>query len=86
VSSQVGVWNWQRWANPEYDALFDKAAVELDPAKRAEMFVQAQKLMEESAAFIWLTYDVSYFIARNWLKPALLPSGVDWALDRFAPA
>eukprot|EP01037_Dinobryon_pediforme_P002723 gene2723-2762_t len=86
VSSQVGVWNWQRWANPEYDSLFDKAAVELDAGKRAEMFVQAQKLMEESAAFIWLTYDVSYFIARNGVKPALLPTGVDWALDRFAPA
>ena len=86
VSSQVGVWNWQRWASPEYDVLFDKAAVELDAVKRAELMVQAQKLMEDSSAFIWLTYDVSYFIARNWLKPALLPSGLDWALDRFAPA
>lgn len=85
VSSQVGVWNWQRWANPEYDALFDQAAVELDTTKRGALMVQAQKLMEDSAAFIWLTYDVSYFISRNWLKPALLPSGVDWALDRFAP-
>ena len=86
VSSQVGVWNWQRWASPQYDALFDQAAVELDATKRAELMVQAQKLMEDSSAFIWLTYDVSYFIGRNWLKPALLPSGVDWALDRFAQA
>jgi peptide/nickel transport system substrate-binding protein len=85
VSSQVGVWNWQRWASPEYDALFDQAAVELDVSKRAALMVQAQKLMEESAAFIWLTYDVSYFVSRSWLKPALLPSGIDWALDRFAP-
>ncbi len=85
VSSEVGIWNWQRWASPEYDALIDQAAVELDVGKRAGLMVQAQKLMEDSAAFIWLTYDVSYFVSRSWLKPALLPSGIDWALDRFAP-
>ncbi len=86
TTPQIGVWNWQRWANAEFDALLDQGSAELDDTKRAALFVRAQQLMEESAAFVWLTYDVSVFVHRSWLKPALLPSGIDWALDRFAPA
>jgi len=62
------------------------ARVLADDAKRAALFVQAQQLMAESAAFVWLTYDVSVFAHRTSLRPALLPTGIDWALDRFAPA
>ncbi|MBC7799482.1 MAG: ABC transporter substrate-binding protein, partial [Gemmatimonadaceae bacterium] len=86
TSDQVGVWNWQRWANKDFDALLDQGSSELDDTKRAALFVRAQQIMEESAAFVWLTYDVGIFVHQAWLKPALLPSGIDWALDRFAPA
>ncbi|RYE88834.1 MAG: ABC transporter substrate-binding protein, partial [Oxalobacteraceae bacterium] len=86
TTSQIGIWNWQRWSDPKFDSLLDQASAELDPARRAGLIVEAQQRMEESACLIWLTYDVSVFVARNWLKPALLPSGIDWALDRFAPA
>ena len=84
TSSQVGDWNWQRWASKDFDALLDQASTELDDGKRAELVVKAQGLMEDSAAFVWLTYDVSLFAYRSWLKPALLPTGIDWALDRFS--
>ena len=86
TTAQIGVWNWQRWSNPEFDALLDQASAELDDAKRTALFIRAQQIMEDGAAFVWLTYDVSTFIYQSWLKPALLPSGIDWALDRFAPA
>ncbi len=86
TTSQIGIWNWQRWSDPEFDGLLDQASAELDPAKRASLIVQAQQRMEASACLIWLTYDVSVFVARGWLKPALLPSGIDWQLDRFAAA
>lgn len=86
TTSQIGVWNWQRWSSPEFDQLLDQGSAELDDAKRTALFVQAQQIMEDSAAFVWLTYDVSVFIYQAWLKPALLPTGIDWALDRFAPA
>ena len=85
TTSQIGIWNWQRWSDPKFDDLLDQASAELDPAKRASLIVEAQQRMEASQAFIWLTYDVSVFVTRTWLKPALLPSGIDWALDRFAP-
>lgn len=86
TTSQIGIWNWQRWSDPKFDALLDEAGAELDAPKRAALIIEAQKRMEESQAFVWVTYDVSVFVTRTTVKPALLPSGIDWALDRFAPA
>ena len=84
TSSQVGDWNWQRWASKDFDKLLDDASSELDDTKRTDIMIKAQGLMNDSAAFVWLTYDVSMFAYRSWLKPWLLPSGIDWQLDRFS--
>lgn len=84
TTAQVGDWNWQRWASKDFDALLDQASTELDDGKRAGLMIKAQQLMEDSAAFVWLTHDVSLFAFRSWLKPSLLPTGIDWALDRFS--
>ena len=83
TTDQIGVWNWQRWSDQAFDRLLDQASAELDTARRAQLIIQAQQRMEESQAFVWLTYDVSVFAHRTWLKPALLPTGIDYALDRF---
>ena len=86
TTGQIGTWNWQRWSSPQFDALLEQGSAELDDGKRAALFIEAQKLMADSGAFVWLTYDLTVFAYRAWLKPALLPTGIDWALDRFAPA
>ena len=83
TTDQIGVWNWQRWSDPAFDRLLDEASAELDTARRTQLMIQAQQRMEESQAFVWLTYDVSVFAHRSWLKPSLLPTGIDYALDRF---
>ena len=85
-SDQVGVWNWARWASPEFDALDEQAAATLDEAARAALVIRMQQLMEESAAFVWLTYDVDIFAHRSWLKPAIMPTGSDWQLADFTQA
>ena len=36
VKSQVGVWNWERWSDPEFEELWSKGLTEHDAAKRAE--------------------------------------------------
>lgn len=84
VSGQVGDWNWERWANPDYDALFAKAAGEIDKDKRIEDVVAAQKLMDKSAAFVWLTNEVNVLVHRPWIKPAAVPGWLDWQYDSFA--
>lgn len=46
--------NTMGYSNPELDALFAKAAVENDPAKRAGQLGQAQKILVDDVPVIWL--------------------------------
>ena len=84
VSSEIGDWNWQRWSSKDYDDLFAKAGATNDKSARQQMYVQMQQLMDQSAAFVWLTHERNVFAFRDWVRPALLPNGDDMLLDRFA--
>lgn len=84
LTSQIGSWNWQNWKNADYDKLFADAAGELDKAKRVELVTNAQKIMDESAAYIWLTNEVNALVYRDWLKPSGVPGWIDWQYDNFA--
>ncbi|HEX2992155.1 MAG TPA: ABC transporter substrate-binding protein, partial [Anaerolineales bacterium] len=44
--------NWSRSCNPEFDALFNQAAAELDPDKRTELFVRMNELLIRDVAVI----------------------------------
>jgi peptide/nickel transport system substrate-binding protein len=83
VSEQTGEWNWQRWKSPEYDKLNAEAESTVDEAARADAYVKMQQLMDESAAFVWLTHEVNIFASKKWLKPAILPNGDDWQYRHF---
>lgn len=83
VSGQVGEWNWQRWKSEEYDALKQQADSIVDEARRGELYIRMQQLMEDSAAFIWLTHGVNVFAAKKWLQPSVLPNGDDWQYRFF---
>jgi len=85
VSSQIGTWNWQRWSNPEFDALDQQARATDDDAARSRAYIRMQQLMDESAAFIWLTNEVNAFAASAWLDPAILPTGDDLQYPLFRP-
>ena len=86
TSDQVGKWNWQRWQSQAFDDVVQRAGRTNDAAERARLYVEAQRLMAESGAFVWLTHERNVFAHRAWLKPAILPNGDDMLLDRFAPA
>lgn len=86
VTEQIGIWNWQRFSSPEFDRLAKAAIAETDPAKRAQMVIDAQKEMDKSAAFVWLTNDVAFAAHRTAIKPAYLPGAIDWQLDAFKGA
>jgi peptide/nickel transport system substrate-binding protein len=73
LPAQIGVWNWERWNSPEFDALHKQALVELDEKKRGAMYVRMQDLMEESGAYVFLTHEVSGVIHRDTIVPAMLP-------------
>jgi peptide/nickel transport system substrate-binding protein len=75
TSDQVGIWNWERFANAEFDDLHRRATVELDPAERARMVRRAQDLMEESGAYRFLYHTAFPMISRHGIRPALRPDG-----------
>jgi peptide/nickel transport system substrate-binding protein len=84
VSSQVGAWNWQRWRDPEFDRLDAEARATDDTAVRARDYVRMQQLMDESAAFVWLTNEVNAYGVAPWLDPAIQPTGDDLQFPMFA--
>ena len=45
-------WNYSRWKNPEFDAIAEQIPLELDPAKRGELYKQAQQILQEQVPMI----------------------------------
>lgn len=48
--------NDQQWCNEEFDALLKQAATEQDQAKQADLYKQAQKIMADDAASLFLLF------------------------------
>ena len=74
-----------RWANAEYDRLWKQAATELDPVKRAALFIRMNDLVIEdvvSIPVVWRNwvYAVSHNLRGMQLSPWDLPLGnlVHW--------
>jgi oligopeptide transport system substrate-binding protein len=48
--------NDQQWCNTEFDGLLAQAATEPDQAKQAELYIQAQTIMADDAASLFLVF------------------------------
>jgi len=83
LPAQVGEWNWSRWNSPEFEALYNKAASEMDAGKRRQMVVEMQQMMDKSSAFVWLTNEANTLVHRSWIKPASVPGWIDWQYSDF---
>jgi len=71
-----GSWNPAHWSNPRYDKLLEKAASETDPAKRAQLYIEAQKEIDKDCWAIWVTHGVKAWVAqRNVDMGAIYPNG-----------
>lgn len=86
LSEQVGLWNWQRWKNAEFDKLHQEAAAVTNNKVRTEKYVRMQQLLDESASCIWITHGIHDFAVAKSLSPSLLPNGVNWQFRFFKPA
>ena len=82
---QVGIYNWERWCNEEYTKLHHDALKEPDPAKRQPVYERMQDLMEESGAYIFVTYDAGAALCRTSVMPANMPNNRA-ILQQFKPA
>lgn len=75
VSSQVGVWNWERWTSEEFDALYQQGIEETDAEKRHQIYVLMQEIMEETSAYVWINHEPETFVHRASVQVNAAPSG-----------
>jgi peptide/nickel transport system substrate-binding protein len=75
TSDQVDEWNWMYWSNKEFDRLQATGLVEQDESKRNEYYIEMQKLWDEAAHTVWLSWPTKHFAFKKGLEPAILPHG-----------
>jgi len=56
------------YSNPDFDALVNAADVELDPAKRADLYQQAQDLFMDDAAVAMMYNTKNHYLVKPWVK------------------
>jgi len=56
------------YANTEFDKLIDQADVEGDPAKRAELYQQAQDILVDDNPVAFLFNNVNAYMVKPWVK------------------
>ncbi len=78
---QILQWNWMYWCSEEFDQFHYGALSELDQAKRAEMYVDLQKVWDEAVNVMWIAHPNRYFAGRADLQPVVTPAGlpIPWA-------
>jgi peptide/nickel transport system substrate-binding protein len=75
TSDQVGIWNWERFSNAEFDHLNQLAMETGDTAARSRMYRRMQDLMEESGCYRFITNGVMPQIVRDSIEPVFRPDG-----------
>ena len=83
ISDQVGIWNWERWTDPEYDELYAAGLGETDEVKRHEIYIRMQEIMEDTGAYVWLMFPPLGIIYRDDLEPVIQPNGYAWYVSEF---
>ncbi len=75
ISEQMGLWNWERFSNEEFDRLNGLTLATSDEAERNRMYQRMQDIMEESGCYRFICNGVMPQIIRNTIKPAFTPDG-----------
>lgn len=82
---QIGVWNWERWSSDEYEELYTKGLSETDAAKRNEIYLRMQEIMEDTGAYVWINHESETFVHSTDITVDIYPSG-EMDLRDFKPA
>jgi peptide/nickel transport system substrate-binding protein len=75
LRDQKGIWNWVWLDSEEFDNLHFAALKETDMNKRSDMYVDMQKVMDESGGFLFIMHPPSVIIYRDTINPGLYPNG-----------
>jgi peptide/nickel transport system substrate-binding protein len=77
TSDQIGVWNWQRWKDDQFDALSYEGMTTMDNAKRNEIYIQMQQIIDGTCSMLWLTHGANVHAFKKTILPAFTPNGQD---------
>lgn len=72
---QFSQWNWAFACNADYDKLHEELAAERDEAKRTEIAIQMQKLMDASLGYIWVNHQVACAVTAANVEASFDPNG-----------
>ena len=72
TNNQIGSWNYMHWENDEFQELHDRANLEPDRDRRAELYVEMQEIMDEEVVFIPISYDIGVHASRDYINPTYL--------------
>ena len=85
VCDQIGIWNWMRWCNEEYDALNDQSNRSMDPAERQRITEEMEAIWNDGVHTIWLTHGNEAYAGRADLMVDYNISN-DFLIHTFRPA
>ena len=77
-------WNYSRWKNPAFDALSAQISAELDPAKRADLYKQAQQIVQDEVPM--MNFLVNTAVAGQTATIDGIPLAPDYAQTLFRDA
>lgn len=68
------------YSNPDFDKLVDEADTTTDPAKRMELYKQAQRLLTDGAPVAFMWNNVNNYLIKPWVKGVVkTPQDSGWA-------
>jgi peptide/nickel transport system substrate-binding protein len=82
---QVDIWNWMSWCNEQYSRLDKEGARTVDEARRDEIYIEMQQIMDEDAVAVWVAWPTEFFATRKGITPAISP-GADYDAWAFRAA
>ncbi len=85
IKSQVGIWNWERWSDPKFEELWVKGLAETDNNKREDIYLRMQEIMEDTGAYVWITWDLLFYVHSDKIVPKF-DTGGELVVEQFKKA
>lgn len=79
--------NGSGYSNPIYDNILDQLSTEFDKEKRRQLIIQAQQILLDDAAGLFLGYPTTNIANNKWVAGVVMyPTDYYWLTDKIKPA
>ena len=79
--------NGSGYSNPKFDAIMDQLAVEFDKSKRQSLIIEAQQILLNDGAALFLGYPKTNIVNNTWLTNVVMyPTDYYWLTKDIKPA